>query len=90
VTATAPNSTYYNDGDPPARFAKVPKGYVKVMFGQEAINNLCPKAPCGMVTLGCTRGDLLVLPDPFTSPNFVRITRHELGHFAGWPASHGA
>jgi hypothetical protein len=82
-------STYVSDGEPPKRFAKAPNGYVKVRFGQQAIDEVCGRPPCGKVFLGCTRGDLIVLPDPFSSPDFARIARHELGHFAGWPASHG-
>lgn len=87
--AFAPNSTFVSDGEPPKRFRGAPKGFVKVAFGQENIDKYCGHPPCAKVFLGCTKGDLVVLPDPFTSPDFARITRHELGHFNGWSAAHG-
>lgn len=87
--AFAPNSTYTSDGEPPKRFSVSPKGFVKVAFGQENIDRYCGHPPCMKVFLGCNRGDLIVLPDPYTSGEFARVTRHELAHFAGWPATHG-
>jgi hypothetical protein len=87
----APNSTYVSSTEPPRRFARPPKGYVKTVFGRQNIDEFCGRPPCGNVFLGCTRGDLLVLPDPFTTSDeeFARVARHELGHFNGWPATHG-
>lgn len=85
----AARSTFVSDGEPPKRFAHVPAGYVKVAFGQAAIDKYCGRPPCGTVFLGCNRGDLIILPDPYTSPDFARIARHELSHWAGWPATHG-
>lgn len=82
------NSTYISSSEPPARYRAAPKGYIKVRFGRAAIDEYCGRPPCGRVFLGCTRGDLMVLPDP-DNPDFARITRHELGHFNGWPATHG-
>lgn len=91
VTVTAPSSTYYTDVEPPARFAHVPPQSLTISFGQDAIARLCGRPPCGMIFLGCTRGNEMALPDPFTtdSQTFARIVRHELGHVAGWPATHG-
>jgi hypothetical protein len=85
----AEGSTYYNSGEPPKRFLVMPKGHIKVKFGRQAIEEECGVPPCGMRFLGCVRGDLMVLPDP-SDPDFAKITRHELGHFNGWPATHGS
>ena len=85
---TTPNSNYYNDGEPPKRFAHAPGGEYRVTFGQDAIDKLCGRPPCGMVFEGCVHGDQMALPDPF-SPDFARITRHEAGHLNGWSATHG-
>jgi hypothetical protein len=88
VPGLAPNSTYTSDAEPPARFLYMPKGYMRVKFGQAAIDENCGVPPCGMIFLGCVRDDLVVLPDP-SHPDFAKITRHEIAHFNGWPASHG-
>lgn len=88
-TVTTPNASYYNDGEPPKRFAHAPSGEYRVTFGQDAIDKLCGKPPCGYVFEGCVHGDQVALPDPF-SPNFARITRHEMGHLNGWPDTHGS
>lgn len=87
----APNSTYVSDGEPPERFGGVPSKPVTVEFGQASIDMLCGIPPCGMVFLGCTRGNTMALPDPFTvsSEQFAKIVRHELAHINGWPATHG-
>lgn len=87
--ALAPNSTLFSDGEPPARFRQMPEGHIKVMFGQDAINAVCGVPPCGKRFLGCVRNDVMVLPDP-NSPDFAKITRHEIAHFNGWPATHGS
>lgn len=84
----AEGSTYYDNGEPPKRFLVMPEGFVKVAFGREAIDKYCGVPPCGMRFLGCIRGDLMVLPDP-SDPDFAKIARHEIGHFNGWPATHG-
>lgn len=89
VTVTTPNATFYTDVEPPTRFAHAPKGSYTVMFGVDAIDKQCGRPPCGMHFLGCRRGNLIVLPDPFSAPNFAQITRHELGHVNGWPDTHG-
>jgi hypothetical protein len=91
-TASAPGSTYYNDGEPPKRFARVPKGAVSVRFGQASIDAVCGVPPCGYVFEGCTDGKVMALPDPFkvSDAQFARIARHELGHISGWPATHGS
>jgi hypothetical protein len=88
----APNSTYINDGEPPKRYSGPPAGYVKIVFGRTEIDNLCGRPPCDKVFLGCRRGDVLALPDPFSTSDaeFARITRHELAHFNGWPDTHGS
>lgn len=88
----APNSTYVDDGEPPARFSHVPSRPLLVGFGQKSIDELCGVPPCGLVFEGCTDGDRMALPNPFTtdSATFARIARHELAHHAGWPATHGA
>ena len=89
VAAKLPsNSSYISDAEPPARFLTPLKGYVKVYFGREAINEQCGVPPCGKIFLGCRRGDTIVLPDP-SDPHFAKITRHEIAHFNGWPATHG-
>ena len=90
-TVTVPSSTYYNDGEPPKRFAHAPKVALKVTFGDEAIAELCGRPACGYVFEGCTDGDRMALPDPFktTPETFARIVRHEIGHQNGWPATHG-
>lgn len=87
----APHSTYYNDGTPPRRFSRVPKRQLKVRFGQAAIDAFCGRPPCGMVFEACTDGNVIALPDPFTTDpqTFSRIVRHELAHVNGWPDSHG-
>ena len=88
----APNSTFYSDGEPPARFAHVPNVKLQVRFGQAAIDELCGRPPCGMRFLGCSRGPQMALPDPYSmdSAQFAKIVRHELGHVNGWPATHGS
>jgi hypothetical protein len=85
------NSTYVSDGEPPLRFSHAPDHPLIIGFGQENIDALCGRPPCGKKFLGCTRGDQMALPDPFTtdSMTFGRIVRHELAHVNGWPASHG-
>lgn len=90
-SVTTPNATYYNDGEPPARFAHAPTGTLKVQFGQAAIDRVCGPPPCGMRFLGCARGDDVVLLDPFTmqGDDFAKLVRHELAHLSGWPATHG-
>ena len=62
VAAKLPsNSSYISDAEPPARFLTPLKGYVKVYFGREAINEQCGVPPCGKIFLGCRRGDTIVL-----------------------------
>ena len=87
----AANSTLASTDNPPKRFAHPPVGTMKVAFGEDAIANFCGQPPCGMKFYGCIRGDVVVLPDPFTVSNeqFGRIARHELAHVAGWPETHG-
>lgn len=91
-TITTPNSTYYNDGEPPARFAHIPNVTLRITFGEEAIAQLCGRPPCGMIFEGCTDGKNVALPDPYktSSQTFARIVRHELSHVNGWPETHGA
>jgi hypothetical protein len=91
-TVTTPNSTYYSNGEPPARFAHIPNVVLHIRYGQQAINDLCGRPPCGMMFLGCTSGTNMALPDPFSmdGEQFARIVRHEIGHLNGWPATHGA
>lgn len=90
-TVTTPHATYYNDGEPPARFAHAPTGTLKVRFGQAAIDELCGRPPCGLRFLGCVHGDEVALLDPFTisSEDFAKLVRHELAHLSGWPDTHG-
>lgn len=88
-TVTTPNATYYSDGEPPARFSHPPATPLKIVFGRDQIDALCGRPPCGKVFLGCQRGDMLALPDPFKDPEFAKITRHELAHVNGWPETHG-
>lgn len=85
------NSSYVNDGEPPARYRSPPKGQFKVTFGQAGIDEFCGRPPCGMRFLGCARGDRIALGDPFTTDGaeFARIARHELAHLNGWPSTHG-
>jgi hypothetical protein len=92
VSVKTPNATFYNDGEPPVRFAHVPDRPVQVSFGQEAIDQLCGRPPCGMRFEGCTSNNKIALPDPYKTDakTFARIVRHELGHHAGWPETHGA
>jgi hypothetical protein len=87
----APGSTYTNDGEPPQRFAHAPKTALKIMFGQEALDSICGRPPCGFYFEGCQSGDTLVLLDPFKTDDatFARIVRHELAHVNHWPATHG-
>lgn len=90
MAGLAPNSTYVSDDEPPKRFRSVPRRTVRVAFGRAAINKYCGRPPCGLEFLGCTTDSgLVVLPDPFAAQDFAKITRHELAHVAGWPASHG-
>lgn len=91
VLAAVPNSTYYTDVEPPKRFAHVPKGQLRVTFGNAGIDDLCGRPPCGMIYEGCTDGNRMALPDPFkmSDKDFGRIVRHEIGHKNGWAASHG-
>jgi hypothetical protein len=86
-----PNSTYISHGEPPKRYGYPPTYVVRVAFGRANIDAICGRPPCGNVFLGCNRGGVMVLPDPFAtdSEEFARIARHELGHVNGWPASHG-
>jgi hypothetical protein len=86
-----PNSTYDSHSEPPKRFGYTKNSVMRVAFGQANIDAICGKPPCERIFLGCTRGDVVVLPDPFTTSDeqFARITRHELAHANGWPASHG-
>ena len=88
---TTPNSTYYSDSEPPARFAHVPAVTLRIRFGARAIERLCGKPPCDMEFLGCTDGENMALPNPYTtdSAQFAKIVRHELGHVNGWPETHG-
>jgi hypothetical protein len=85
------NSTYVSDGEPPLRYSHPPTHPIIIGFGQANIDNLCGRPPCGKIFLGCTRGDQMALPDPFTTDSltFARIVRHELSHVNGWPATHG-
>lgn len=84
----APNSTLFNDGEPPARFLTAPKGHVQVMFGQESIDRICGVPPCDKIFLGCVRGSVIVLPDP-SHKDLAKIIRHEIAHLNGWPRTHG-
>jgi hypothetical protein len=84
----APNSTFTNDGEPPVRFSYAPKQTMKVALGQENIDRICGVPPCGLRFEGCTRGDVVALPDPWDA-SFGRIARHEFAHINGWPATHG-
>jgi hypothetical protein len=92
VATANPSSTLYTDVEPPARFAHVPRKQLRISFGKEAIDAMCGRPPCGMIFEGCTDGEVMALPDPFTTDpqTFARIVRHELGHVAGWPGTHGA
>jgi hypothetical protein len=93
-SVTTPNSTYYSDSLPPARFRG--DNSIKVRFSDQAgVDAVCGKAPCNMVTLACTsvrRPQLMTLPNPCrypTSDGYAQLVCHELGHLNGWPATHG-
>jgi hypothetical protein len=90
-SVTTPDSTYYSDAEPPKRFSHPPSVTLRIRFGQDAIDKMCGKPACGYVFEGCTRGNEVALPDPYStdSETFARIVKHELAHVNGWPATHG-
>lgn len=87
----APHSTFVSEDEPPKRFAYSPNHVLKVAFGQANIDAICGRPPCDKIFLGCTRGDVIVLLDPFKADSlqFAKITRHEIAHVNGWPDTHG-
>ena len=89
--ALAPNSTMTSDAWPPARFQGDNASTV-LFVAPGLIDQLCGKAPAGYRTEACSDDNLVILPNPCLFPhddNFARLTCHEIGHVAGWPASHG-
>jgi len=89
----APNSTYYSDGAPPARFRA--DNQVEVVFRSPTeVARICgggTPPTCGMQILACQQGGKIYMPNPCGSAEefYGRLLCHELGHLNGWPSTHG-